>query len=482
MAFDGITIAAMVRELHLNLDGGRFNKIAQPEADELLITGKGANGQCRLLLSASASLPLIYFTSKNKPSPMTAPNFCMLLRKHLVGGKLAAITQPRMERLVDLAFDCTDEMGSPTQKHLILEIMGRNSNLILTDGEGRILDCLRRVDFEMSAERQVLPGLYYHQPPRQDKQEIFGQTPESVFALLQGWHEGQPFDKWLLDTFGGIPPLVCREVTVQIFGALDAPYRPADGPLAGALADALDRLSAELYDEAMDLAEDLDELPLGDTLYSGQIAQTVTRADENCLSLLFEEQRNDGTDEPDWEYEAYNFDPATGAELTLGDVFDDAGMLPDMLETRLRERYPQTEFKDLWPVVSSGTVWEEQGQTEPDPEFEWTLSYEGVEFYFEPGLIADYAAGPFHVTVRYVDEPIAVAAKFRRIPAAYAELLEHPAERTLDLDSDGQLDTLLTEIPAQFGESGWAVPTLEVTINGEKMRIDCPENAIRVQL
>ena len=86
------------------------------------------------------------------------------------------------------------------------------------------------------------------------------------------------------------------------------------------------------------------------------------------------------------------------------------------------------------------------------------------------------------MTVRYVDEPIAVAAKFQRIPAAYAELLEHPAERTLDLDSDGQLDTLLTEIPAQFGESGWAVPTLEVTINGEKTRIDCPENTIRVQL
>ena len=105
-----------------------------------------------------------------------------------------------------------------------------------------------------------------------------------------------------------------------------------------------------------------------------------------------------------------------------------------------------------------------------------------MEFYFEPGLIADYAAGPFHVTVRYVDEPIAVAAKFQRIPAAYAELLEHPAERTLDLDSDGQLDTLLTEIPAQFGESGWAVPTLEVTINGEKTQIECPENTVRVQL
>ena len=94
MAFDGITIAAMVRELHLNLDGGRFNKIAQPEADELLITGKGANGQCRLLLSASASLPLIYFTSKNKPSPMTAPNFCMLLRKHIGSARVSDIRQP----------------------------------------------------------------------------------------------------------------------------------------------------------------------------------------------------------------------------------------------------------------------------------------------------------------------------------------------------------------------------------------------------
>ena len=101
MAFDGITIAAMVKELHLNLDGGRFNKIAQTEADELLITGKVANGQCRLLLSASASLPLIYFTSKNTPSPMTAPNFCMLLRKHIQNGKIISISQPGMERIIN---------------------------------------------------------------------------------------------------------------------------------------------------------------------------------------------------------------------------------------------------------------------------------------------------------------------------------------------------------------------------------------------
>ena len=119
MAFDGITIAAMVKELHLNLDGGRFNKIAQPEADELLITGKGANGQCRLLLSASASLPLIYFTSKNKPSPMTAPNFCMLLRKHIGSARVSDIRQPGMERVVMFELEHLNELGDPCKKVLI---------------------------------------------------------------------------------------------------------------------------------------------------------------------------------------------------------------------------------------------------------------------------------------------------------------------------------------------------------------------------
>ena len=242
MPFDALFLTALSEELRPRALGCRVDKVQQPARDTVILALRGPGGGGRLLLTAAPNQPRIHFTDVPQENPAQPPMFCMLLRKHLVGGKLAAVTQPRMERLVDLAFDCTDEMGSPTQKHLILEIMGRNSNLILTDGEGRILDCLRRVDFEMSAERQVLPGLYYHQPPRQDKQEIFGQTPESVFALLQGWHEGQPFDKWLLDTFGGISPLVCREVTVQIFGALDAPYRPADGPLAGALADALDAL------------------------------------------------------------------------------------------------------------------------------------------------------------------------------------------------------------------------------------------------
>ena len=164
MPFDALFLTALSEELRPRALGCRVDKVQQPARDTVILALRGPGGGGRLLLTAAPNQPRIHFTDVPQENPAQPPMFCMLLRKHLVGGKLAAITQPRMERLVDLAFDCTDEMGSPTQKHLILEIMGRNSNLILTDGEGRILDCLRRVDFEMSELRQLLPGLFYHEP------------------------------------------------------------------------------------------------------------------------------------------------------------------------------------------------------------------------------------------------------------------------------------------------------------------------------
>ena len=126
-----------------------------------------------------------------------------------------------VERLLDLTFDCTDEMGRPTQTHLILEIMGCNSNLILTAEDGRILDCLRRVDFEMSEQRQVLPGLYYHLPPTQGKRDPFAVTQEELTALLAAQRSPRRLDGWLLDTFGGFSPLVCRELAFCLTGDLD---------------------------------------------------------------------------------------------------------------------------------------------------------------------------------------------------------------------------------------------------------------------
>ena len=197
MAFDGITIAAMVKELHLNLDGGRFNKIAQPEADELLITGKGANGQCRLLLSASASLPLIYFTSKNKPSPMTAPNFCMLLRKHIGSARVSDIRQPGMERVVMFELEHLNELGDPCKKVLIMELMGKHSNIIFCDDKGMILDSIKHVSSHMSSVREVLPGREYFIPKTQDKLDPLTVVAEEICfrASIDGSDAAQSLDE-----------------------------------------------------------------------------------------------------------------------------------------------------------------------------------------------------------------------------------------------------------------------------------------------
>ena len=158
MAFDGITIAAMVKELNTSLKGGRINKIAQPESDELLITVRGQDGQKRLLLSASPSLPLLYFTSKNRISPLTAPNFCMLLRKHIGSARITDITQPGMERVVQFHLEHLNELGDACHKILIMELMGKHSNLIFCDDKGMILDSIKHVSSNMSSVREVLPG------------------------------------------------------------------------------------------------------------------------------------------------------------------------------------------------------------------------------------------------------------------------------------------------------------------------------------
>ena len=221
MPFDAIFLTAVIRELQPLL-GSRVDKIQQPSRDTVLLHLRG-RGSGKLLLSANVNRPRIHLTEASFENPAQPPMFCMLLRKHLTGGRLQEIQQPPAERSVSLIFDCTDEMGIPCRKSLILELMGRNSNLILTGAEGRILDCLRRVDFEMSEQRQVLPGLFYRDPPRQDKR-IPQETDEAEIAvLLSAAEPGRRLDQWLLGTFAGISPLIARELCFRFTGATDTP-------------------------------------------------------------------------------------------------------------------------------------------------------------------------------------------------------------------------------------------------------------------
>lgn len=210
MAFDGITIHGMVQELNQNLEGGRFHKIAQPEADELLITIKSPKGQYRLLMSASASLPLIYFTEKNKPSPLTAPNFCMLLRKHIGTARIARIYQPGLERVIIFELEHLNEMGDPCRKRLILELMGKHSNIIFCDDENRILDSIKHVSSHVSSVREVLPGREYFIPQTQEKLDPLTVTEEEFLHAV--CTKPVHLSKAIYSSLTGLSPMMAEEV------------------------------------------------------------------------------------------------------------------------------------------------------------------------------------------------------------------------------------------------------------------------------
>ena len=210
MAFDGITVSALVAEIDDNLKGGRINKIAQPENDELLITGKGANGQKRLLLSASASLPLIYFTDKNRISPLTAPNFCMLLRKHIGSARILDVKQPGMERVVEFELEHLNELGDPCRKRLIMELMGKHSNIIFCDEKGMILDSIKHVSSHMSSVREVLPGREYFIPNTRDKENPLTVSEEEFTQHI--CKKPVNISRALYTSLTGMSPVMAEEI------------------------------------------------------------------------------------------------------------------------------------------------------------------------------------------------------------------------------------------------------------------------------
>ena len=210
MALDGIVIANMVKELNESILGGKINKIAQPENDELLITIKNNKTQYRLLISAGASLPLIYFTQKNKPGPLTAPNFCMLLRKYIGSGKFTKIWQPGLERIIHFEIEHLNEMGDLCRKDLIVEIMGKHSNIIFCDDKGMIIDSIKHVSAQMSSIREVLPGRNYFIPATSEKYDPLIISERDFKASV--CTRPMPLAKALYMTLTGISPLIAEEI------------------------------------------------------------------------------------------------------------------------------------------------------------------------------------------------------------------------------------------------------------------------------
>ena len=220
MPLDAICLQGVVGELAPQLTGSRIEKIQQPARDQIILLLRGSR---RLFLNAGANQPRIHLTEQLRDNPSQPPMFCMLLRKHLSGGIIESVRQEPLERVVTLTVLSSDEMGERSRFTLVWEGMPRRANLILCDRDGRIIDCLRRVDLEAEQDRQVLPGLFYRLPTRQDKRSPLSVTEEEFAALLERAAPDAPLDGWLLDTFTAISPLVARELTVRACGSTDAP-------------------------------------------------------------------------------------------------------------------------------------------------------------------------------------------------------------------------------------------------------------------
>lgn len=220
MAFDGIVIANLVTELNQIALHARIYKIAQPEKDALLLTLKGANGQKRLFLSASASLPLIYLTDTNKPGPLTAPNFCMLLRKHISNGRIVKIWQPEMERIIHFEIEHLDDLGDVRKKTLTIELMGKHSNLIFTDENQRIIDSIKHVSAQVSSVREVLPGRDYF-IPTQGKNNPLSADEAQFWELVAD----KPLTaaKAIYTAYTGISPCIANEICYRAGLDGDAP-------------------------------------------------------------------------------------------------------------------------------------------------------------------------------------------------------------------------------------------------------------------
>jgi len=211
MPLDGATIASVIQELSNTVVGGRVDKISQPEPDEIILNLRGGGKNYKLLLTANAGAPRFNFTAHSKVSPLKAPMFCMVLRKHLTSGRILNIVQPEFERIAEFHIEAMDEMGDKSVKILLIEIMGKHSNIILMDANRKILDAIKHVSPSVSAVRPILPGMAYSRPPSSDKQSPMGigSLEEFINIVSVGNLKLQPA---IYQRLNGISPILASEI------------------------------------------------------------------------------------------------------------------------------------------------------------------------------------------------------------------------------------------------------------------------------
>ena len=282
MPLDAIVLNAIAEELQPCIVGAKLDKITMPEKDTVILSLHTRDGKKKLLLSVRPGSGRVHLTNESFENPSQPPMFCMLLRKHLLGGRITGIEQPFGERLLLLRIDAVDELELHSGKTLAVELMGKALNLVLIGEDGRILDCLRRVDYEGGAKRPLLPGIFYLPPPKQEKPSFF-ETDEESFNAMAAHREGDA-DRWLLNTFGGLSPMLCRELAQNGWEGLPDAARSLRG-----------RIAEKRYEPCLlregGKPKDFSFLPI--TQYGDRVELTVCDSFSAMLDSFYAEREHD---------------------------------------------------------------------------------------------------------------------------------------------------------------------------------------------
>ena len=212
MPLDAITLSAVLREIEPSLLGAKIDKVQQPERDTVILSLRGTGGNSRLLICAGTGSARIHFTETAMENPPSPPMFCMLLRKHLTGARITAVSQPNMDRLAVFDVGAYDELGNSENKRLIVEMMGRSANIILVGEDGRIIDCLHRTGSPTEEGRAVLPGLIYREPPVKGEASLLECSDAEIALLVNSAGAGVSAERWLTETFFETSPLISKEL------------------------------------------------------------------------------------------------------------------------------------------------------------------------------------------------------------------------------------------------------------------------------
>ncbi len=444
MAFDGFVVSELVYELGEKLVGGRINKISQPEKDEILLTIKNYDTY-KLDISVSASLPLVRLVDENKPAPLTAPAFCMLLRKHLTSARILSIDQPEMERVIRLHFEHLDEMGDVRQKWLMVELMGKHSNIIFTDEEFNVIDAIKRVPASVSSVREVLPGRDYFIPKTTGKCDVRSLEIAGFSEALKA--KSFEVQKALYSAFTGFSPLISTEICM--LSGIDASKNTSE-------------LSDKDIDSLFEICRHFTELAA-----KGEYSPTIVFKDEaaveySCFSLR-------SYPSPEYRFETFSdmssllgsfysikekqsriAQKSQALRKSLGNAIERAAKKLDLQETQLRSTEKRDKYKVYGELITSYGY----GVPEGSKEMNCINFYDGKEIT----IPLDDTIPVMANAKRYFDR----YAKLKRTYEAVTEQLAATKEELYHLQSiqnsmdmaDNESD--LAQIRRELEEFGYA--------------------------